>query len=60
MDENSVSGILVRPDEKVEYWFDGVNYHSVIPEELIDAVLDASKMKRNMEEINNEEAENTR
>ena len=46
MDENSVSGILVRPDETTEYWFNNVNYHNVIPEELIDAVLDASEIER--------------
>lgn len=43
MDENNVSGMLVRPDGVNEYWFNNVNYHNVIPEELVDAVLDASE-----------------
>lgn len=50
MDENNVSGILVGPDGREECWFNNVNYHNVIPEELIDAVLDASIITRNMED----------
>lgn len=46
MNENHVSGMLIRPDGVNEYWFNNVNYHNVIPEELIDAVLDASKIER--------------
>lgn len=46
MDEKEISGKLIRPDGKVEYWWNGVNNHNVLPEELIDAVLAAEKNKK--------------
>lgn len=55
MDGQEISGKLIRPDGKVEYWWHGVNYHNVLPEELIDAVLALEKKKRE-EEINGKTA----
>lgn len=46
MEVTEISGRLIRPDGKVEYWWNGVNNHNVIPEELIDAVLAAEKNKK--------------
>lgn len=45
MDEKEISGKLIRPDGKEEYWWNGVNYINVIPEELIDAVVASEKNK---------------
>jgi len=39
MDEVGISGKLVRPDGIEEYWWNGVNYHNVVPEQLVDAEL---------------------
>lgn len=39
MDEKEISGKLIRPDGTEEFWWNGVNYLNVLPEELIDAVL---------------------
>ncbi len=39
MDQKEISGKLIRPDGTEQYWWNGVNYLNVIPEELIDAVL---------------------
>lgn len=41
------SGRLIKPDGEEEYWWDGVNYHNVIPEEYIDACLASEKEKEN-------------
>lgn len=46
MEVTEISGKLIRPDGTEEYWWQGVNYHNVIPEELIDAVLAAEKNKK--------------
>lgn len=43
MDAKEISGKLIRPDGTVEYWWNGVNYLNVLPEELIDAVLASEK-----------------
>ena len=45
MNEQDISGKQIRPDGTKEFWWNGVNYHNVIPEELIDAVI-ASKNKK--------------
>lgn len=42
MDEVKISGKLIRPDGTMEFWWDGVNYHNVIPEQLIDAEIEAA------------------
>lgn len=49
MDGQEISGRLIRPDGTEQYWWHGVNYINVLPEELIDAVL-ASEKNKNMEE----------
>lgn len=56
MDEKEISGKLIRPDGTVEYWWNGVNYINVLPEELIDAVLasEKNKQEKEREESNNE------
>ncbi len=46
MDGQEISGRLIRPDGTEQYWWNGVNNHNVIPEELIDAVLAAEKNKK--------------
>lgn len=46
MDEKEISGKLIRPDGTEEFWWHGMNYHNVLPEELIDAVLAAEKNKK--------------
>lgn len=45
MEVTEISGKLIRPDGTEEYWWQGVNNHNVIPEELIDAVLASEKNK---------------
>lgn len=45
MDGQELSGKLIRPDGTEEYWWHGVNYINVLPEELIDAVLALEKKK---------------
>ncbi len=55
MDEKEISGKLIRPDGTEEFWWNGVNNHNVIPEQLIDAVL-ASEKNKNMEEKKDEKA----
>jgi hypothetical protein len=35
------SGIFCDADGKMEYWWNGVNNHCVLPEQLIDAELSA-------------------
>lgn len=52
MEAVGISGKLIRPDGKEEYWWNGVNYHNVIPEQLIDAVLASEKNKEREEQIN--------
>lgn len=46
MEVVGISGKLIRPDGVVEFWWNGVNYHKVIPEELIDAELALKYGKR--------------
>lgn len=46
MDVKEISGKMIRPDGTEEYWWEGVNYKNVIPEELFDAVLASEKQKR--------------
>jgi hypothetical protein len=44
MDEDkSRSGIFYTADGKPEVWFHGVYYGSVLPEEMIDEVVDSLK-----------------
>jgi hypothetical protein len=35
------SGIFCDAEGKMEYWWNGINYHCVLPEELIEAELSA-------------------
>ena len=46
MDEKEISGRVIRPDGTEQYWWHGVNYINVLPEELIDAVLASEKKER--------------
>lgn len=39
MKAEEMSGKLIKPDGTEQYWWNGVNYHNVLPEELIDAVI---------------------
>ena len=45
MDEQDISGKQIRPDGTEEYWWHGVNYINVLPEELIDAIKDSDMLK---------------
>lgn len=55
MDEVGISGKLVRADGIEEYWWNGVNYHNVVPEQLVDAELEAtSKNNKKVEDKENE------
>lgn len=47
MASEKASGRLIKPDGEEEFWWDGVNYHNVIPEEYIDACLASEKEKEN-------------
>lgn len=46
MEENEMSGIVTKPDGTTEYWWNGKNFHNVLPEEIIDAELAASSLKK--------------
>lgn len=46
MEVTEISGRLIRPDGTEQYWWHGVNYINVLPEELIDAVLAAEQNKK--------------
>lgn len=48
------SGRLIKPDGVEEFWWEGVNYHNVIPEEYIDAYLASEKKKEIKGGKNNE------
>ena len=51
MEVVGISGKLIRPDGVVEYWWNGVNYGNVVPEQLIDAEIEAaSKNNKKVEE----------
>lgn len=51
MEEVGFSGKLIRPDGVEEYWWNGVNYYNVIPEQLVDAEIErASKNKEKEKE----------
>ena len=39
------SGECLTEDGKHEYWWEGVNYHDIVPEHLIDAELAASNLE---------------
>ena len=45
MDAKTISGKLIKPDGTEEFWWRGVNYHNVLPEELLDAVLASEQEK---------------
>jgi hypothetical protein len=45
-EETQLSGILIRTGGKLECFWEGKNFGSVIPEELIDAELSTSKTKK--------------
>lgn len=60
MDEKEISGKLIRPDGTVEYWWNGVNYLNVLPEELIDAVLASEKNKQEKEREEKKDGQNTK
>lgn len=49
------SGRLIKPDGTEEFWWEGVNYHNVIPEEYIDACLASEKMKNKKVEVKRDE-----
>lgn len=50
MDEVKISGKLIRADGTVEYWWNGVNYQNVIPEQLIDAEMQRASKNKESEE----------
>jgi hypothetical protein len=51
MSDQKLSGMLVKPDKSLEFFWEGQSYGSVLPEEMIDAVLEASEIdKKKMEE----------
>ena len=50
MDEVGISGKLVRADGIEEYWWNGVNYHNVVPEQLVDAELERASKNTEREE----------
>lgn len=54
MEVVEISGKLIRPDGTMEYWWNGVNYHNVIPEEMIDAELESASRNKESEEKYNE------
>jgi hypothetical protein len=45
MSDQKISGMLVKPDKSLEFFWEGQSYGSVVPEEMIDAVLEASEHK---------------
>lgn len=47
MEVVGISGKLIKPDGVEEFWWNGVNYHNVVPEELVDAEL--KHVSKNME-----------
>ena len=58
MDVVNISGKLIKPDGTIEFWWKGVNYHNVIPEELMDAELEhASKIMKKRKRGNLDERE---
>lgn len=58
MDEVKISGKLIRPDGTMEFWWNGVNYHNVIPEELVDAELKHASKNMEREEEKFERVQN--
>lgn len=50
MEVVGISGKLIKPDGTAEYWWNGVNYHNVIPEQLIDAELERVSKNKEREE----------
>ncbi len=44
MEVVGISGKLIRPDGVVEFWWNGVNYHNVVPEEFVDAEIEAASI----------------
>lgn len=58
MDVVNISGKLIKPDGTIEFWWKGVNYHNVIPEELMDAELEhESKIMKKRKRGNLDERE---
>lgn len=45
MERTKISGILKKPDGTEEYWWNGVNYHNILPEELMDEFIKYDKLK---------------
>lgn len=47
MDEKVVgrSGEFITEDGNSEFWWNGYNYHNILPEEMIDAEIMASEEK---------------
>lgn len=50
MEEVNISGKLIKPDGVQEFWWNGVNYHNVVPEELVDAELEHASKNMEREE----------
>lgn len=46
MDVKDMSGKLEKPDGVEQYWWNGVNYNNVLPEQLIDAVIASEKEEK--------------
>ena len=51
MEVVGISGKLVRPDGTEEYWWNGVNYYNVVPEELVDAEIALKYGKRGIDDV---------
>lgn len=50
MEAVGISGKLIRADGTEEFWWNGINYGNVIPEELVDAeLIQVSKDKESEE-----------
>lgn len=50
MEVVEISGKLISLDGTEEFWWNGVNYHNVIPEQLIDAELESASKNIEREE----------
>lgn len=58
MEVVGISGKLISADGTVEQWWNGMNYHTVIPEELIDAELQRASKNKESEEKSYERVQN--
>ena len=54
MEVVDISGKLIRPDGTIEFWWNGVNYGNVIPEEMIDAELKRASKRKERKDKENE------